>query len=186
VTLASLDTRSAIEAYVRGKDENRAHLAARAFAEDAVLSMTVTGDAIAFPPLTRGRDAIVNLLVRDFARTYENVRTLCLTEAPAPDCRAFSCDWLVGMSVKDDRTVRVGCGRYDWTLRRMEAHPVTKLNIVIDTMQLLPPDTLDAVMAWLFASPYPWCSRSVALEALPPLPGLGPVRDRLQRGGLRH
>lgn len=184
--VASLGAQSTIEAYVRGKDEHRPHLAARAFAEDAVLSMTVASSAIAFPPLTQGRDAIVDLLVRDFARTYENVRTLCLADPPSPGCRAFACDWLVGMSVKDDRTVRVGCGRYDWTFESMDGRPATQLAIAIDLMQALSADTIDAVMAWLLALPYPWCSRASALGAMPLLPALGPVRDRLQRGRSRE
>src|SRR5690349_23354320 len=92
----------AIEAYLRAKDENRPFLMTEAFAEDASLSIVVHSDNIAFPPVTQGRGAITDVLVRDFARTYENVRTVCLSFAPAATTTTFACSWLVAMSAKAD------------------------------------------------------------------------------------
>src|SRR4051812_23564406 len=92
----------AIEAYLRAKDENRPFLMTEAFAEDASLSVVVHSGNIAFPPVTRGRGAIADVLVRDFARTYENVRTVCLSPPPARNVTTFACSWLVAMSVKAD------------------------------------------------------------------------------------
>ena len=126
------DQARAIEAYLRAKDENRPFLIPEAFDEDAVLAIAVRSGAISFPPSTRGRDAITGVLVREFGATWENVRTLCLASPPGRDDDAFSCRWLVGMSSKADRTVRVGGGRYDWRFRAREPRLADSLAITID------------------------------------------------------
>ncbi|MBK9115780.1 MAG: hypothetical protein IPM22_09075 [Betaproteobacteria bacterium] len=102
--------RAAVEWYLRAKDENRPWKMERAFAPDAVLEVVAAEGTIAFPPVTRGRDGIADVLVRRFAMPYENVRTFCLAGAPPDDAPELSCDWLVGMSEKETRRVRVGCG----------------------------------------------------------------------------
>ena len=84
-----------------------------AFAKAATLEMIVKTEAIAFPPSVKGLDSITDILVRRFAREFENVYSFCLAPPAARDERQFSCDWLVGMSAKEDGSVRVGCGRYD-------------------------------------------------------------------------
>lgn len=166
----------AIEAYLRAKDENRPFLLAEAFDEDAALEVVVNSGAIAFPPSARGRNAIAKVLVQDFGAAYENVRTLCLGRPPGRDRDAYSCRWLVGMSSKADRTVRVGAGRYDWRFRPQAPRLAGHLTIVIEAMQVLAPAALPAVAAWLFALPCPWCPASRAFAAAPPLEGLEPLR----------
>jgi hypothetical protein len=168
-----------IAAYLRAKDENRPYLMRDAFAEDAALAMVVKSDNIAFPAATRGREAIANVIVRDFSTAYENVRTLCLTPAPIGTPHAFSCPWLVGMSVKADGAVRVGWGRYDWTFDADTAR-VRRLTITIEVMHVLPPRCLDVVVGWTFALPYPWCSAERAVLTLPELEVLQPLRDYLR------
>jgi hypothetical protein len=104
-----------IRTYIRAKDENRPHLMRRAFAEEATLEMVVRTSAIAFPPVTRGCAAIADVLVRDFAKQYENVYTFCLDDPPSADSLCFKCGWLVVMSEKDSRKLRMGHGYYDWS-----------------------------------------------------------------------
>jgi hypothetical protein len=53
----------AIFAYIRAKDENRPYLMEHAFDRDAALAMVVNSDAISFPPITNGREAITQVLV---------------------------------------------------------------------------------------------------------------------------
>jgi hypothetical protein len=173
--------RDAIAAYIRAKDENRPYLMSHAFSDAATLSMVVKSEAISFPPVTSGREAITNVLVREFNQAYENIRTLCFSSPPSNERAAFSCAWLVGMSAKEGHVVRVGCGRYDWTFQFEQPHLAEKLTITIEVMQLLPPETLIAVMGWLDELPYPWCSKQAAFERAPPLEELHPIRRWLSQ-----
>ena len=92
-----------IAAYIRAKDQNRPYLMRSAFAEAATLNMILKTGAISFPPLSKGIEAITEVLVRRFAYSYENVFTFCLEDPPRDDARSFSCDWMVGMSERETR-----------------------------------------------------------------------------------
>lgn len=170
-----------IRTYIRAKDENRPHLMRRVFAPTAVLEMAVETEAVSFPPLSKGLDAITDVLIRDFGQTYENVYTFCLAAPPTSDDRRFSCDWLVGMSRKSDGAVLVGRGRYDWLFQTDDRSLAEKLTITIESMQVLPADSLDPVMDWLSALPYPWCSVEAAAKSLPNIEGLAAIAERLAR-----
>jgi hypothetical protein len=165
-----------IATYIRAKDQNRPHLMTRAFAEAAILEMVVKTGSIAFPPISKGLETISDVLVRRFAQTYENVHTFCLAAPPRSDEVSFSCSWLVGMSEKESRMVRVGCGRYDWLFRSQSPHLVERLTITIDLMQSLAPNSLPSIMNWLSQLPYPWCSSKLALPGAPTLDELEPIR----------
>ena len=173
------NAREAVETYIRAKDENRPYLMERAFAADATLEMVVDSGAISFPPSSVGLEPISDVLVRRFAQTYENVRTLCLATPPRNDVVNFSCDWLVGMSEKDDRRVRLGYGRYDWLFQSRPTHLVERLTITIHQMESLAPSSLAPVMNWLASLPYPWCTAQAALAGIPSLEGLQPIRQSL-------
>ena len=118
-----------VEIYIRAKDENRPYLMERAFAENATLEMVVNSGTISFPPISIGLQSISDVLVRRFAQTYENVHTFCLASPPRNHEVKFSCDWLVGMSEKESRRVRVGCGRYDWLFQSQGQRLVEQLTI---------------------------------------------------------
>lgn len=173
----------AIEAYLLAKDANRPHLMEQAFTADATLRMEVRSGAIAFPPLSSGREAIAEVLVRRFGQTYENVYTFCLAPPPAPGTASFNCGWLVAMSDKQDRGVRIGCGGYGW---RFDAASglVRELSIRIDAMVPLSPAALPAVMRWVTCLPSPWCDVRQVFSSAPALDGLAPVLDRLATGEL--
>ncbi|WP_211473860.1 hypothetical protein [Collimonas humicola] len=165
---------NSILAYIQAKDGNRPHLMAYAFAEDATLAMAVNGGAIAFPPATAGRDNIADVLVRRFGQAYENIYTFCLAVPPKNQESAFSCDWLVAMTEKESRAVRVGCGRYDWSFAE-ESHLAQGLAITIEAMQTLPADVVGDVMQWVSVLPYPWCSADAVIAGAPGVEGLDPV-----------
>ena len=168
-------TEQAISTYIRAKDENRPYLMKRAFADSATPEIIAKPGTIAFPPITTGIDAITDTLVRQFAKTYENVHTFCLATPPQDNDITFSCRWLVGMSEKATQQVRVGCGRYDWVFQ--SAHPclARRLTIRIDLMETLGAARLHSVMEWLSHLPYPWCSSQMAAKSAPTLDNLGPV-----------
>ena len=173
--------REAVETYIRAKDENRPYLMERAFAEDATLAVVVHSGTISFPPTSMGLESISDVLVRRFAQTYENVFTFCLAPPPESGEVEFSCNWLVGMSEKDSRMVRVGCGRYDWLFQPQGQCLAQRLTITIDLMQSLPPTSLAVVTDWLSKLPYPWCSARKAASDAPPLYELQPIREYLAR-----
>ena len=164
-----------VRTYLEAKDDNRPWLMPRAFAPDATLTIVAPPGSIPFPPVTQGIDAITDVLVRRFAQTFENVLTFCLAVPPARNAPGFECAWLVGMSEKESRVVRMGLGRYDWSFRASPSCVAQRLAIVIEAMHTLPADTLAPVMNWLHALPYPWCAPSVAADAAPIVEGLAPI-----------
>jgi hypothetical protein len=168
-----------VETYIRAKDENRPYLMERAFADSARLVTVVNSGTITFPPVVNGLQSISDVLVRRFAQTFENIHTFCLAPPPRTAAVDFSCDWLVGMSEKDSRAVRVGCGRYDWSFSQQGPRLVERLKITIDLMQSLAPACLTSVMDWMSRLPYPWCPAQDALRNAPEIEGLQPIRQFL-------
>jgi hypothetical protein len=173
--------RESIVAYLRAKDENRPDLMRDAFDDTATLTMVVKAGTIAFPPAATGRDAITEILVRRFGEAYENVRSFCLASPPESADTSFSCDWLVAMVEKENRMVRVGCGRYDWIFRSNGARRAEHLTITIDLMEALRPDCLVPIMSWLSPLPYPWCPAHRMLAGAPAHDSLDPVRRWISR-----
>jgi hypothetical protein len=146
-----------IETYIRAKDGNRPFLIADAFTADAELTMKVNTSEISFPATVNGAKAISKVLVSEFAERYENVYTFCIGDPPAAG-PAFSCDWLVCMSEKGTGLARAGFGRYDWVAAENSGQ-VRQLRITIEEMTALPQDTVDPILRWADALPYPWCPR---------------------------
>ena len=164
----------AIETYIRAKDENRPHLLSGAFAEDASVQMVVNTSAISFPPSMSGLDAIADTLVRRFGQINENIYTFCLSHPPEEGHHDFTCRWLVGMTEKENQTVRVGIGVYHWVFRKAL---IEELKITIDAMQTLDPAVIDPVIGWLSSLPYPWCPLEVALKHAPDINDLAVILE---------
>ena len=169
-----------ITAYIHAKDSNRPHLLDAVFDANATVQMHVQTDAISFPSLLQGRDAIAETLVCRFNQTYENIYTLCVGEAPLASALTYSCDWFVVMSEKQSGAVRVGCGRYDWWFA-VPDYTVKCLAITIVEMGNYSPDTLRSVMSLVSPLPYPWCGRHLAVQALVGSEPLRRVHDFLHR-----
>jgi hypothetical protein len=146
-----------LRGYFHAKDENRPLLLDAVFSEDAVLEVVNPTGAIAFPARSQGREAIADAMVRRFAQSHENVYSYYLA-SPPPQALQFRCAWLVGMTEKDSRSVRVGCGHYDWTFQDHAPHLASRLVITIEVMQVLPQRQREAVYAWLGRLAYPWTS----------------------------
>jgi hypothetical protein len=161
--------------YFRAKDGNRPHLLERVFCADAQLEVKNASSAISFPAITQGRERIADVLVRDFGRENENVYSFYLSRPPREAVGNFSCSWLVGMTEKSNKSVRVGCGTYDWTLTYQPSPCATALVISIAVMQVLPPAERHRVMAWLEGLTYPWSSAVSAANSAPAIEGLEPV-----------
>ena len=168
-----------ITGYVLAKDHNRPYAMSKVFARDARLEMVVHTGTISFPALTEGNDAIADVLAGRFALSYENVHTFCVATPPEGDARHYGCRWLVVMSEKESRALRIGCGRYDWTFRPGATVLVGKLVITIDQMHTLPADKLGALMDWVTPLPYPWCPVAALAVGAPVIDELQAVMDYL-------
>ena len=166
--------RAVLRGYFHAKDENRPHLLADVFSADAALEVVNRTTGIAFPAVTRGREAIGDVFVRQFAQTYENVYSFYLSSPPERAAQ-FACGWLVGMTEKESRSVRVGCGRYDWTFQTEEPCLASRLVITIEAMEILPPSQFGPVFGWLGALSYPWSSATEAARHAPRIDALGRV-----------
>jgi hypothetical protein len=169
--------------YFRAKDGNRPHLLERVFSADAQLEVRNASSSIAFPAMTLGREQIADVLVREFGRAYENVYSFYLSAPPSGAVEQFSCSWLVGMTEKSSKSVRVGCGNYQWSFVYEPTPCARALVISIEAMQVLAPPEQHRVLAWLESLPYPWSTAASAVRAAPPIAELAPVLDYLNRNG---
>jgi len=165
----------AVSTYFHAKDGNRPFLMRRAFAENVDLEMVVKTDAISFPSSASGLAAIEDILSRRFANDFENIYSYCLERPTDANRRHFPCHWLVAMSAKNNGSIRVGSGRYDWYFASDPRCLVEKLIITIDVMQVVPEQELDSVMGWITGLPYPWCSADEVVAGMPALEQLAPV-----------
>jgi hypothetical protein len=164
--------------YFHAKDENRPHLLERVFEPGAELVVVNHADTISFPARTVGREGIADVLVRNFAQTYENVYSFYMRR-PHEEVDAFSCDWLVAMSDKQSKCARVGCGRYDWSFGEAPPRLATRLTITIHAMQVLAPADLAPVLAWVQRLHYPWCTAQEVRRTAPGIELLAPVLQQL-------
>jgi hypothetical protein len=169
-----------LRGYFHAKDENRPHLLEDVFSPNAELLVRNQSASIAFPPLTRGRPAIAEVLVRSCALSYENVYSFYLGR-PLPSVREFTCPWLVGMSERSSGEVRVGCGTYEWAFELHAPHTARRLVVDIEAMQVLPATESTRVFAWLRALNYPWSSARDASRGLPANELLSPIAQFLSR-----
>jgi hypothetical protein len=174
----ALSPQAILRNYFHAKDENRPHMLEHVFEPSAELVVTNHTDTITFPARTVGREAIADVLVRNFCQVHENVYSFYLGRPPV-EAAAFSCGWLVAMSEKQSKSVRVGCGRYEWSFADTTTRLATHLTITIDAMQVLPPDGLAPVLVWVQALSYPWCSAEEATRPAPGIELLAPVLQHL-------
>jgi hypothetical protein len=176
--LPDLTPEIVLRGYFHAKDENRPHRLERVFDPGAKSVIVNHADTIAFPARTVGREAITDVLVRKFAQTYENIYSFYLRR-PTVEVKEFSCGWLVAMSEKHSKSARVGCGRYDWAFSEVAPHLATHLSITIHAMQVLPPNELATILAWVKALSYPWCTAEEAVRIAPRSELLAPVLQHL-------
>jgi hypothetical protein len=170
----------AVSTYFHAKDGNRPFLMRRAFAEDAQLEMRVKTDAISFPGTASGLPELEEVLVRRIATDFENVHSFGLRQPMETDRRHFTCPWLVAMSARSDGALRIGSGLYDWQFSSDARCLAERLVITIDVMEVLPASELGNIMSWITALPYPWCQPGQALQSMPRLDALAPVRRYLE------
>lgn len=167
-----------LRGYFHAKDENRPHILERVFDPGAELVVVNHADSISFPARTAGREAITDVLVRNFAQTYENIYSFYLRRLSV-EVEEFSCGWFVAMSEKHSKSARVGCGRYDWAFSEVAPHLAAHLTITIHAMQVLPPAELPTVLAWAQALSYPWCTAAEVARNAPSNELLAPVLQHL-------
>ena len=85
------------------------------------------------------------------------------------------------MNAKQDGTVRVGCGQYDWHFGIDGDSRLKKLGIVLEIMFVLPAEQSKPILPLLAALLYPWCSYHQAYESIPSIDALRPIKRFLRR-----
>lgn len=168
-----------LRTYFHAKDENRPHLLDDVFSTHARLDIRNRSDQISFPAVTNGLAGIADVLVRRFNQIYENIYSFYLAR-PTPSEAAFSCNWLVVMTEKELKSVRVGCGSYEWAFQREPKLSVTELIITIEEMLILEEAMTGEMMHWVGQLDYPWTSAAAVTRVLL-IPELQPVREYLER-----
>ncbi|WP_343582841.1 hypothetical protein [Herbaspirillum sp.] len=151
--------KSLLEAYVYAKDKCCPSLVHEIYEPDAVLSISTSENAVAFPPKVVGADGIAQTLVTDFSRRFTQCRTYYVCDRLAPEeDRIDRLPWLVLMREEDSASLRIGRGYYDWKFNRhgRDAWRAREMHISIDHMVLVADiagDLLQTVQSFL---PYPW------------------------------
>jgi hypothetical protein len=168
-----------LENYIRAKDDNKPYLMAEVFSLNAELTMKVNSENIVFPPKTVGLEAITDVLVRRFSENFENVFTFCFSDSLKGSAVEVSCAWLVVMNEKRGRECRVGCGRYDWQYVDEDKILVSTLTISIEQMLVVDADQTALIMAWVEELSYPFCYSVEAINIMPDIAALSPVREYL-------
>ena len=60
------------------------------------------------------------------------------------------------MTEKETGAARIGYGQYDWQ-RADRSRKVSRLQITIERMIVLPKDAAEPLILWAQQLPYPWC-----------------------------
>ena len=176
---ARLAPEAVLRDYFHAKDENRPYWLNRVFADDAILEVRNTTSAIAFPAVTAGREAIADVLVRSFAKTYENVYSFYLRRPAGPSSH-FECDWVVAMTEKSTRKARLGWGSYRWEFEEAAPNRARRLTITIADMRVLDPAATQEVFAATALLSYPWSSPDEVARAATACPVLAPLEKWLR------
>jgi hypothetical protein len=177
-TSSSHSAEEVLRNYFHAKDENRPHFLEHVFTQTAVLEIRNRTSTITFPNATSGREAIAEVLVRSFGQTYENVYSFYLRR-PVGQPSEFECPWIVAMTEKDTRNVRVGCGSYAWEFETDPPNLARRLTIEIAEMQLLAPSDARDTFTALAELTYPWSSVAQLTEAALRHPVLALIARRL-------
>lgn len=161
-----LTHKSLLEAYVHAKDKTCAPLIHDIYEPNAVLSISTSASAVAFPPLVVGAEGIAQTLVTDFATRFTDCRTYYVCDqlrTTADGNRIEQLLWLVLMREKETASLRIGRGYYNW---QMTHHPdalwrVSEMHIRIDHMMLIADVAGDLLTTLHSFLPYPWLPPSV-------------------------
>lgn len=150
--------RELLETYVEAKDLDRPGLILDCFAPNAVLTYSIATDTISFPARTRGADAIAQILVRDFRKTFTRCKTYYVCDSVVKDSRKIDkLPWLVVMKEMSGPILRLGKGCYTWHFEWFDqAMRVSAMHIHIDRMDAVEDPGADILDALQSALPYPW------------------------------
>ena len=161
-----LTHKSLLEAYVHAKDKCCPALIHDIYEPNAVLSISTSASAVAFPPLVVGAEGIAQTLVTDFATRFAQCCTYYVCDqlpAPTANGRIEQLPWLVLMREEETASLRIGRGYYNWTLAQQvdQRWRASEMHIRIDHMMLIADvggDLLKTLQSFL---PYPWLSPGV-------------------------
>ncbi|MEM7152010.1 MAG: hypothetical protein AAF799_04170 [Myxococcota bacterium] len=160
-----------VRAYLQAKDECRPHLFPLAFAEDAVFVSRFDFETDFGNDTPREGIEAITETFRALGQQCENIYTLCIPETVESTATTMSCKWIVGMTERGSREVRVAWGDYQWRFDPARDR-ATSLQVTMHRMAMMKPEAAGAVLGWLSAIEGPWCSAATLLEHVPARPQL--------------
>ncbi len=108
------------EKYVEGKDQDKFKILEKIYVPNAKVTFEIDTDTISFPTEILGNKNIAQVLSAEFNRKYDHVQTYYLSRS-FPQINDFTISnqgWLVIMREKEDNSIRVGTGLYDWIFEK--------------------------------------------------------------------
>ena len=159
-----------LEKYVEGKDQDKFKILEEIYIPNAKVTFEIESDTISFPTEILGNKNIAQVLSAEFNRKYDHVQTYYLSRS-FPQIKDFIISnqgWLVIMREKEDNSIRVGTGLYDWIFeKQVDGNlKIAQHNISIGVMLCLPGlplSFLDELQSNLL---YPWIDKKEVIEVL--------------------
>lgn len=174
-----------LEKYIEGKDQDRYGILEEIYSPEATVSFEINTEDIQFPGTIRGNVEIAKILSMDFNRKYHQVKTYYLSKdsMESESLEVSVQKWLVAMRERNNGSIRIGTGYYDWEFEYDQDSrlQIKKHKIFIHTMLELPADKLE-ILQYLHATlSYPWEDREKAVQILQEFKILKDVNDYLSR-----
>jgi len=131
-----------LEKYVEEKDQDKFKILEKIYVPNAKVTFEIDTDTISFPTEILGNKNIAQVLSAEFNRKYDHVQTYYLSRS-FPQINDFTISnqgWLVIMREKEDNSIRVGTGLYDWIFeKQVDGNlKISQHNISIGVMLCLP------------------------------------------------
>ena len=161
-------SKSLLEVYVQAKDMNQPSVILDCYTPDAVLTYSIATGTISFPARTCGADAIAQVLVLDFGKSFDCCKTWYVCDSITPDPKSIDfLPWLVIMRQVSSSDLRLGKGFYRWTFERDESGMrVCAMHIHIERMDIIEDRDGKKRQAFHAALPYPWLRPEVLSETV--------------------
>ena len=166
--------------YLHAKDHCRPHAFGQAFAEDATFTSKFEFETQFSDETPRVGLAAITETFRQLGAACENIYTLCTLDSRrhVDEDGTWACKWIVTMTERETRAVRVAWGDYRWRIDE-ERGLATELLVTMVEMQMLDPSHAREICEWMASFEGPWVESRALVEAMPTLEALAGVAGYL-------
>jgi len=174
-----------LEKYVEGKDQDKFKILGEIYIPNAKVTFEIDSDTISFPTEISGNKNIAQVLSAEFNRKYDHVQTYYLSRSfpQIKDLVISNQGWLVIMRDKEDNSIRVGTGLYDWIFQKQADGnlKIAQHNISIGVMLCLPGLSLSFLDELQSSLLYPWVDKKKVIKVLSDYNELQDIVDYLEK-----